>query len=274
MTILPVAYLGSAEYFARILAGGCTIDLGEHYVKRSQRNRACILSANGPLALSVQLRRANHPCTPVRDVRIDYSKRWQHQHWIALVSAYRASPYFDHYAGVLEPFYRRRFGFLADYDLELTAVLLRLLGDVPMPALSERYVDAGPEDLDLRERSRERGVGALRGGTLPSEGDAGRPGPAGDGPGAAAGRLRDTESTATRSEDGCAGPAAHGLEGFPPAIPAVRAARSDGKGPVFVAEPYFQLFSDRMPFVGNLSVIDLLFEEGPSSGTFLRRCLR
>ncbi|HJI20055.1 WbqC family protein [Alistipes sp.] len=231
MTILPVAYLGSVEYFARILAGGCTIDLGEHYVKRSQRNRARILTANGPMDLSVQLCRANHPGTPVRDMRIDYSKRWQHRHWVALVSAYRSSPFFDHYAGELEPFYRRRYEFLADYDLELTALLLRLLGDVPMPALAQRYVEAGPDDLDLRSRERERkAAGCARMG------------------------------------------AANGEGGVPPG--ATGFAGADEKGPAFVAEPYFQLFSDRMPFVGNLSVIDLLFAEGPSAGPFLRGCLR
>ena len=41
------------------------------------------------------------PRTPMRDVRLDYSKRWQHQHWISLVSAYRGSPYFDHYRSCL-----------------------------------------------------------------------------------------------------------------------------------------------------------------------------
>lgn len=121
--------------------------------------------------LSVQLCRANHPGTPVRDMRIDYSKRWQHRHWVALVSAYRSSPFFDHYAGELEPFYRRRYEFLADYDLELTALLLRLLGDVPMPALAQRYVEAGPDDLDLRSRERERkAAGCARMGAANGEG--------------------------------------------------------------------------------------------------------
>lgn len=35
MTILPLAYLPSVEYFAHLLCGGCVVDLGEHFVKRS-----------------------------------------------------------------------------------------------------------------------------------------------------------------------------------------------------------------------------------------------
>ena len=44
-------------------------------------------------------------------------------------------------------------------------------------------------------------------------------------------------------------------------------------GPAFVAEPYVQVFSDRMPFQPNLSVADLLFAEGPEAASVLARCL-
>ena len=151
MTILPAAYLPSVRYAARIAAGGCVIDTGEHFLKRSERNRAYILTANGPMALSVQVSHANRPGVPVRDVRIDYSKRWQHQHWTALVSAYRSSPYFDHYAPRFERFYDRRWEWLAEYNLALTETLLGCLG-IAMPDVSERYVEAAESDLDLRPK--------------------------------------------------------------------------------------------------------------------------
>ena len=88
MTILPVAYMPSVEYVARLLREECVIDLGEHYIKRSQRNRAQILSANGVMSLTVNVENANRPRQSIRDVRIDYSKRWQHQHWVSILSAY------------------------------------------------------------------------------------------------------------------------------------------------------------------------------------------
>ena len=138
MTILPAAYLPSIEYCARWAQGPCVVDGGEHFVKRSERNRTHILTAGGVLALTVQAVRANRPRTPMRDVRIDYSKRWQHQHWTALVSAYKASPYFDHYAPRFEPFYTRRYEFLFDYDLRLMETIAELLG-LPMPAVSEDF---------------------------------------------------------------------------------------------------------------------------------------
>ena len=113
-----------------------------------------ILTAGGVLALTVQAVRANRPRTPMRDVRIDYSKRWQHQHWTALVSAYKASPYFDHYAPRFEPFYTRRYEFLFDYNLRLMETIAELLG-LPMPAVSEAYLTADEGDLDLRPKRKE-----------------------------------------------------------------------------------------------------------------------
>ena len=201
--------MGSTEYFARLLREECVIDLGEHYVKRSERNRASILSANGVMRLTVHVVNGNRPQQPVRDMRIDYSKQWQHQHWISIVSAYKSSPYFDHYAEHIEPFYRRQWRWLVDYDLEYTRALLRLAGSAAEPRVSESYVEAAAGDLDLRS-----------------------------GRGARCGQEKGHE-----------------------------------EGPTFVAEPYVQVFSDRMPFAPNLSMLDLLLCEGPSAiDAVLMRC--
>ena len=146
MIILPSTYLGSVEYFARLAqhGGDCVIDLHENYVKRSERNRARIMTANGVMELSVHVCNANRPRTPMRDMRIDYSKRWQHQHWVAILSAYRSSPYFDYYAPMLEPFYTRHYEFLADYNTELTRLLLKAAGVDAELRFSEAYVEAAP----------------------------------------------------------------------------------------------------------------------------------
>lgn len=151
MTILPLAYLPSVEYFALLAGGGCVVDLGEHFVKRSVRNRARILAPDGVMELTAHVAHANRPRQPMRDVRLDYSKRWQHQHWGALTASYASSPYFEHYAAHLEPFYRREFEFLSDYNLQLLERLCTL-ARIPFPRLSERYVEARPGDFDLRPK--------------------------------------------------------------------------------------------------------------------------
>lgn len=155
MTILPSSYLGSVEYFARIVSQECIIDTGEHFIKRSQRNRAHIMTANGVLPLTVHVCNANRPQTPMRDIRIDYSKRWQHIHSTAIVSAYGSSPYFDHYAPQLLALYERRFGFLVDFNTELTQLLLRLARIDRRPGISQQYVEPSPGLDDMRPKKRE-----------------------------------------------------------------------------------------------------------------------
>lgn len=199
MTILPSAYMPSVEYVARLLREECVIDLGEHYVKRSERNRASILSANGAMPLTVHVENANRMRQKMLDVRIDYSKRWQHQHWVSILSAYKSSPYFDYFADQIEPFYRREWQFLVDYNREYLQVLLRLLGAKCEVKYSEQYVNVAEGDLDLRPKNKN--------------------------------------------------------------------------GSTFVAEPYFQVFSDRMPFQANLSILDLVMCEGPAAiDAVLMRC--
>ena len=178
----------SVEYVARLLREESVIDLGENFIKRSERNRASILSANGVMQLTVHIENANRPRQRMRDVRIDYSKRWQHQHWLSIVSAYKSSPYFDHFAPQLEPFYKREWRYLVDYNMEYLDVLLRGLGTDFRSKVSEQYVEAAQGDMDLRPKQK--------------------------------------------------------------------------KDSTFVAEPYFQVFSDRMPFQSNLSGLDLLMCEG------------
>ncbi len=154
MTILPAAYLPSIEYCARWAQGPCVVDGGEHFVKRSERNRTHILTAGGVLRADGAGRARQPPAHA--DARRAYRlpKHWQHQHWTALVSAYKASPYFDHYAPRFEPFYTRRYEFLFDYDLRLMETIAELLG-LPMPAVSEAYLTADEGDLDLRPKRKE-----------------------------------------------------------------------------------------------------------------------
>jgi hypothetical protein len=46
-----------------------------------------------------------------------------------------------------------------------------------------------------------------------------------------------------------------------------------GDDEFFRSEPYKQIFSERFGFQADLSVIDLLFNEGPNAGSVLQKCL-
>lgn len=44
--------------------------------------------------------------------------------------------------------------------------------------------------------------------------------------------------------------------------------------PDFLPEKYHQVFSDRLGFRANLTILDLIFNEGPDALSYLNRCLR
>ena len=155
MTILPLQYFGSTEYWTALIKGGdeVIIDLGENYVKRSERNRTTILASEGVMQLSVQLAHANRPRQPMRTMVIDYSKRWQHQHCMAIESAYRSSPYYDYYAPLLRGLYNRAWERLVDLDIATLEIICKAL-KISMPRLSESYVTASVDDIDMRDKRR------------------------------------------------------------------------------------------------------------------------
>jgi hypothetical protein len=156
-TILPLTYWGSVEHFANLLQGGeeAVIDLGENYVKRSERNRTEIVTPTGGMVLSVPLVKANRPRTPMRDMRIDNSKRWQHQHWVAILSAYRSSPYFDYIADRIAPIYEQEWNYLVDLNREILQAEFDILGIEPKHSFSDLYIEPNEEVIDLRNKKRE-----------------------------------------------------------------------------------------------------------------------
>ena len=128
--ILPTTYMGSVEWYRQFLANplAVQIEVMESFPKQTYRNRCTITTPDGPLTLSVPVKRADSKQL-TRDVEISYQQRWQHQHWIALVSAYKRTPYFDYYADFFRPFYEKETKFLVDLNEGLHEVIVRLIAN-------------------------------------------------------------------------------------------------------------------------------------------------
>ena len=75
--ILQSVYAGNVNYYAAFLkADEVLIDVNEHFLKQSYRNRCVIAGANGPLNLIVSVKRKTGRIK-LKDVEIDYSENWQ-----------------------------------------------------------------------------------------------------------------------------------------------------------------------------------------------------
>ena len=127
MTILPTAYLAPIDWYRAYLLNpmDTQIEVMESFEKQTFRNRCTITTPDGPLSLSVPVKRADSKQL-TRDVEISYQQRWQHQHWIALMSAYKRTPYFDYYADFFRPFYEKETKYLIDLNAELHEVIVGL----------------------------------------------------------------------------------------------------------------------------------------------------
>ena len=142
-------YLAPVPLYAQLYyCNALVINGDEPFVKQTYRNRAVIATENGAQNLTIPVIHDGGR-TAMRDVRISEHGNWRHQHWNAMVSAYRKSPFFDYYADDFAHFYEERDGFLMDFNLRLHGVISELLG-------LEREVDVidnehkAKEFIDLR----------------------------------------------------------------------------------------------------------------------------
>ena len=125
--ILPTAYLPPLSYMQALTSEPAAIEQMETFEKQTFRNRCLIRDAKGELVrLTVPVGKVEHKQL-TRDIRISYQTRWQHQHWITLVSAYQHTPYFMYFADYLHPFYEKEYKWLLDLNDEMNETLAALL---------------------------------------------------------------------------------------------------------------------------------------------------
>lgn len=126
--ILELHYLPPIQYFTKfILYPNVGLEQWENYSKGSYRNRAHIAGVNGLLRLSIPLLKGKNEQQNIRAVEIAYHESWQAQHWTSIRSAYGNAPYFEHYCDFLFPFYKKKYQFLFDWNLNLLKCILDLL---------------------------------------------------------------------------------------------------------------------------------------------------
>ncbi len=138
--LLPTAYLAPISYYAILLKyKNCNIEMHEHFVKQSIRNRCEIYSANGRLRLTIPKQRKGSSKTIIKDIKISYKEDWQKKHWNSIKSAYKSSPFFEYYQDEIEPFFKKKESKLVDFNNNLQEVILELLQDCNYPDFTTSY---------------------------------------------------------------------------------------------------------------------------------------
>jgi len=125
--LLSTTYLPSINYLSRVIhADKIILEKHEHFIKQTYRNRCQIVTSNGKLSLSIPLiKQADKEI--ISEKKISYSENWQKQHWRAITSAYKNSPYFEFFEDEFKPFYENEYEFLFEYNTQLLQTILHIL---------------------------------------------------------------------------------------------------------------------------------------------------
>jgi len=153
--LLSTAYFPPAGYFALIKnSDRIIIEQEENYPRQTYRNRCRILSSGGIMDLSVPVTKEGRTKIHTRDVKIDYSKRWQQVHLRALISAYNRSPYFQYYFEYFEPILLKNHRYLLDLNNELLLKCMEIVNIKKIVSLTASFVPVSDAENDYRYRIR------------------------------------------------------------------------------------------------------------------------
>lgn len=181
------------------------LEQNENYQKGGFRNRASILSSQGPLTLSVPLQKGKNNQLPIRKVQIDYTTDWIKLHLATLQTCYGKSAFAEHYFPQLEAIYKRKPLFLFELNLQFITLINKWLNITHEIEFTDMY----------------------------------RP-------------FYENEAIDKRNF-------------ISPKSKNIKNLNQD-----FTFAPYEQVFSENRIFYPNLSILDLLFTQGPEAAVYLR----
>jgi hypothetical protein len=202
--VCELHYLPCIAVFQHFLAAEIIyLEAHEHYQKRSYRNRAHIVGANGLQRLSIPLKKGKNQQQPIREVQLAQHESWSKQHWQSIISAYGNAPFFPYYADDLASVFNQTYDKLWDFNLDILQLLFRLLQwNTPLQYTDEYHRTYPAHVQDIRNQ--------------------------------------------------------------------IRPATTTDLNPVHFPT-YPQVFTERHGFLANLSILDLLFCQGPQANLYLSR---
>ena len=275
--LLSSTYFGPVQWYQKLNRHRCVIEQHDNFVKQTYRNRCVIASANGPQTLTVPTERYDGLKCPMRDIRISDHGNWRHLHWQALVSAYGETPFFEYYADDLRPYFEeRRWTYLLDFNLDIMHTLCSLLDVRPTLSLSDHYITTeAPTAVHAATTTAHAATTTAHAAATATTGGSDSMGEEAElnaesklfeeakGAGSKAESKLFEEAKGTGSMGGETG-SMGGEAGcnFIDLRDAIRPKRPlpDSE---FDPRPYYQVRAARHGFLPNLSVLDLLFNEGP-----------
>ena len=234
--LLSSTYFGPIQWYQKLNRyDECLIERHESFIKQTYRNRMLIPTTNGPLSLTIP---TNHNTSlAMKDIRISDHANWRHVHWNALLSAYGESPFFEYYQDDIRPFYEKKYEFLFDFNMEITEKMIELLDIRPKISITNEYIQneelkvKSIESEELKVKSEEfKGLANHK---------------------VQSSNLK-VQSKEVRSKE------VQSIVDFREAI-RPKKPLPDAE---FESRRYYQVYEQKFGFQPNMSILDLLFNEG------------
>jgi hypothetical protein len=116
MMLIDYQYFGSICFIELIYnQKQLCFDKEAAFTKMSFKNRMVILSAQGPLNLTIPILGGREQKIAIKDILIAYDAPWQAQHCKAIKTCYKRAPYFEYYEADIEKLYTTKKEYLVDF---------------------------------------------------------------------------------------------------------------------------------------------------------------
>ena len=116
MLITDYQYFGNICFFELLhQQTHIYFDKEASFSKMSFKNRMVILSAQGPLHLTIPIKGGRDQKTSIKDIHIAYDTPWRAHHWKAISTCYKRAPYFEYYEDQIKNLYAVQPDFLIDF---------------------------------------------------------------------------------------------------------------------------------------------------------------
>jgi hypothetical protein len=129
--ILQPSYIPWRGYFHQIWKADLFIFYDDvQYDKNGWRNRNRIKTSQGLqwLTIPVHTKGSVPESTPINKIKISWEKPWALHHWRGIQFAYKKAPFFSQYKEYFSDVFSRKPESLADFTIETTIEISRLLG--------------------------------------------------------------------------------------------------------------------------------------------------
>lgn len=151
--LIELHLLPSLEYFCALQPlRQVIVEKHEHFVKQTYRNRYYILTAQGIFPLTVPVVHSSQKQS-MDKTAIDYSQKWQNNHWRTIESAYRNAPFFEFYEQELRTILYQKHDSLFNLNYQSLSFCLRALGLSVSLSASVTYADSAESNtVNLRDQ--------------------------------------------------------------------------------------------------------------------------